>query len=192
VTRGDVRSADRARALLAGFDEVIPDVFGAEEFFARVAAVIRRGRSATVPVAMDAARASFPADSDAAGPAVVDEDGFRATLAAARDGTGAAVFAVLFLSPEDGQLGALINLVARTMRAASGDVASMVGDAVAVFLPGTRRTDIAPFLRRLTDAWRRTGSSELRVTQFAFPADDDRLRADLRAAASSVHPRVES
>ena len=188
VTRGDVRSADRARALLAGFDEVILDSFGPEEFLARVAAVVRRGRSATVPLEMADVEVPFPTAFDGAAAAVVDEDGFRATLAAARDGGEAAVFSVLFLSPADGELGALVNLVARIMRAASGDVAAVIGDRVAVYLPGTRRTDVAPFLRRVSDAWRRSGAGELRVAQFAFPEDRDRLRADLSLPASSVHP----
>jgi CheY-like chemotaxis protein len=191
VTRGDVRSADRAHALLAGFDEVIPDSFGAEEFVARVVAVVRRGRSATVPVEIADAGSTFGGSPDDAAPAVIDEESFRATLAAARDGSAAPLSSVVFLAPQDGELGALVNLVARTMRAASGDVAAVVADRVAVYLPGTRRTDVAPFVRRVSDAWRRSGCGELRVAQFALPADADRLRADLRPAASSVHDALE-
>jgi KaiC/GvpD/RAD55 family RecA-like ATPase/CheY-like chemotaxis protein len=186
VTRGDVRSRDRARALSAGFDEVVADTVGPQEFLARATAVVRRGRSTIVPTAgrQDAtSREASPNDPAA----VLDEMRFRAavkTAAAANDGE---VFAVLLMNPEVGELDELATLVARTVRRGAGDVVGVVGDRVAVYLPGTRRTDARPFVRRVSDAWRRSGRRELRVVQLAYPADRERLRADLRLPASSVH-----
>jgi hypothetical protein len=120
------------------------------------------------------------------GAAVLDEGRFRNTIEIAADGNNGDVFSVLLLNPEAGELDALASVVARTMRGGSGDVAGVVGDRVAVYMPGTRRADVTPLLRRVTEAWRRTGRSELRVVQFAYPADSERLRADLRLSASSV------
>jgi KaiC/GvpD/RAD55 family RecA-like ATPase len=185
VTRGDVRSGDRARALLAGFDDVVTDATGPEEFIARVFAVVRRGRSAAVPVvSQDGARADGRVEDG--GSAVLDEGRFRDTIEMALDGNSGEVFSVLLLNPEAGELEALASVVARTMRGGSGDVASVVGDRVAVYMPGTRRADVTPLLRRVTEAWRRTGRSELRVVELAYPADSERLRADLRLSASPV------
>jgi KaiC/GvpD/RAD55 family RecA-like ATPase len=186
VTRGDVRSSDRARALLAGFDDVVTDTIGPEEFVARVTAVVRRGRSATVPVlTQDGARSDGQVENG--GAAMLDEGRFRNTIENAADGNHGEVFSVLLLNPGAGELDALASVVARTMRGGSGDVAGVVGDRVAVYMPGTRRADVTPLLRRVTEAWRRTGRGELRVVQFAYPADSERLRADLRLSASSVH-----
>jgi CheY-like chemotaxis protein len=189
VTRGDVRSSDRARALLAGFDDVATDTVGPEEFMARVMAVIRRGRSVTVPIAWpdsvsDVAKSNGQGETD--GVPVLDEGRFRDTVEIAANGNRGEVFSVLLLGPEAGELEALASVVARTMRGGSGDVAAVVGDRVAVYMPGTRRADVTPLLRRLTDAWRRTGRREIRVVQFACPADCERLRADLRLSAPSV------
>jgi hypothetical protein len=189
VTRGDVRSSDRARALLAGFDDVVTDTIGPEEFIARVTAVVRRGRSATVPMAThDGAVDGARPDGQVAhgGAAVLDEARFRDTVEIAANGNSSDVFSVLLLGPDAGELEALASVVARTMRGASGDVAGVVGDRVAIYMPGTRRADVTPLLRRVTDAWRRSGRSEFRVVQLAYPADRERLRADLRMSASSV------
>jgi KaiC/GvpD/RAD55 family RecA-like ATPase/CheY-like chemotaxis protein len=186
VTRGDVRSSDRARALLTGFDEVVADAAGPEEFIARVAAVVRRGRSAAVPVVAPEEASSPGQSSD--GPAVVlDEIRFRVAVETAAHGNRSQVFSVLLLNPEEGELDALATLVARTMRGGSGDFVGVVGDRVAVYLGGTRRMDTTPFVRRVTEAWRRTGRRDLRITQLAYPADRDRLRAALRLPAPSVH-----
>ncbi|MDQ3951317.1 MAG: hypothetical protein M3282_13370 [Gemmatimonadota bacterium] len=186
VTRGDVRSSDRARAILTGFDEVVPDAVGPDEFTARVAAVVRRGRSTIVPVVpQEDVRVAEPsADSPAEGLAEIR---FRVAVETAANGNRDQVFSVLLLNPDEGELEALASLVARTMRGGSGDVVGVVGDRVAVYLPGTRRMDATPFLRRVSEAWRRTGRRELRVAQLAYPADRERLRAALRLPAPSVH-----
>ncbi|MFN2564518.1 MAG: ATPase domain-containing protein [Gemmatimonadaceae bacterium] len=189
VTRGDVRSSDRARALLTGFDDVITDTIGPQEFIARVSAVTRRGRSAVVPVLTHNGAASDRQLEDD-GSAVLDEGGFRQTIETALDGNRGEVFSVLLLDPEGGELETLVSVVARTMRGASGDVASIVGGRVAVYMPGTRQADVAPLLRRVSEAWRRAGRSELRVVQLAYPADGERLRAGLRLSASSVQAPI--
>jgi KaiC/GvpD/RAD55 family RecA-like ATPase/DNA-binding response OmpR family regulator len=186
VTRGDVRSSDRARALLTGFDEVVADVVGPDEFIARVTAVVRRGRSTMVPVAAqeDAGAAGLSADVSVA---ILDEIPFRVAVETGASVNRGQVFSVLLLNPEEGELEALASLVARTMRGGSGDVVGVVGDRVAVYLPGTRQADATTFVRRLSEAWRRGGRHELRVVQLAYPADWERLRAALRLPALSVH-----
>jgi KaiC/GvpD/RAD55 family RecA-like ATPase len=185
VTRGDVRSSDRARALLAGFDDVFTDAIGPEEFIARVSAVVRRGRSTTMPVVTPDGPTPSGRVRDTGSP-VLDERGFRNTIEFALGGNSGEVFSVLLLGPEAGELDALATVVFRTMRGGSGDVVSVVGDRVAVYMPGTRGADVISLLRRVTEAWRRAGRSRLRVVQFAYPADGERLRADLRLSASSV------
>jgi hypothetical protein len=186
VTRGDMRSSDRARALFAGFDDVVTDTTGPDEFVARVSAVARRGRSATVPVAF----------LDAVGPAgdlaerrsgVLDEESFRETIQFASNGNSDRVFSVLLLSSADGELEALANVVSRTMRGSSGDVVGVVGDGVAVYMPGTRWADATPLVRRVTDAWQRTGRRELGVAQLVWPVDVAELRRTFRLTAPPTH-----
>jgi KaiC/GvpD/RAD55 family RecA-like ATPase len=186
VTRGDVRSSDRARTLGAGFDEVIGDAVGPAELIARVTAVIRRGRSTTVPVvAREDASLITPASDGSV--AVLDEIGFRVAVEAAANRNSGQVFSVLLLSPDEGELEALAALVVGTMRQRSGDLAGVVGERVAVYLPGTRRIDATPFLRRVCNEWRKAGRRELRVAQLAYPAEHERLRAALRLRAPTVH-----
>ncbi len=177
VTRGDLRSTDRARALLAGFDDVVADVVGPAEFSARIMAVVRRGRSTVVPLATSD-HSSVNLSSASAVP-VVDGMTFRVAVEAAANG-GDSVFSVLLMSPDEGELDALAVLVARTIRAEGGDLVGVLGERVAVYLPGTRRADATSFLRRMSGEWRRAGHRELRVIQRAFPADREKLRADLR------------
>jgi KaiC/GvpD/RAD55 family RecA-like ATPase/CheY-like chemotaxis protein len=194
VTRGDVRSSDRARAVEAGFDEVLADAADPAEFVARVAAALRRGRSLAIPAAtpLDARRAETrepraesrepTADSREPRAAVLDETSFRlAVETAASDERG--LFSVLFVSPDEGELDSLSALVARTIRAGGGDLAGVVGDRVGVYLPGTRQAEARSFAKRLCDEWRRTGRRELRVRQLAYPTDREKLRADLRLPA---------
>ena len=189
VTRGDMRSSDRARALMGGFDDVVTDTTGPDEFIARVSTAIRRGRSTTVPLAVqNGAPPDAPVDGDA--PAVLDEGRFRDAIETAVDGNSGAVFSVLLLNPEAGDLEALTSVVSRTMRGGSGDIASVVGNRVAVYMPGTRRADVMPLLRRVMEAWRRSGRSELRVVQLAYPADVERLRADLRLQTPPVQAPI--
>jgi KaiC/GvpD/RAD55 family RecA-like ATPase/CheY-like chemotaxis protein len=185
VTRGDVRSSDRARAYLNGFDEVVADAVGPAELIARLTAVLRRGRSTAVPTAVpeDVAWATLSGDGSAA---LLDEAQFRVAVETAAGRDDGQPFSVVLLDPGEADLGALAALVARIMRAASGDLAGVVGERVAVYLPGTRRMDATPFVRRVCSEWRRARRPELRVAQLAYPDDHQRLRADLRIPALTV------
>jgi hypothetical protein len=187
VTRGEMRSSDRARLLLAGFDDVVTDAIGPAEFVARISAVVRRGRSTTVPVAMQDGEPSAAHGTDMA--TVLDADEFRDIIEHALDRNDA-VFSVVSFNPEPSELEALASLVTRTMRIGSGDVAALVGDRVTVYMPGTRRADVKPLVRRVTEAWRRAGHRELRVVQLAYPADGKRLRTESKLWASTVQTRV--
>lgn len=187
VTRGDVRSSDRARAVLAGFDDVLADATAPAELIARVTAVVRRGRSTAVPLTTAAADSTSVTLSSNGATAVLDEMRFRVAVESAADPSAGQVFSLLFLSPDEGELDALAALVGRTIRAEGGDLVGVVGARVAVYLPGTRQADATSYLRRVSNEWRRTGRRELRVTQLAYPADRERVRADLRLSAALPH-----
>ncbi len=187
VTRGEVRSSDRAGALVAGFDDVVADATGASEFIARVSSIIRRGRSTTVPVATHYGANSAGHTTHAA--SVLDAERFRDTIEQALDRNGG-VFSVVSFNPEPGELDALARVVTRVVRVTTGDVIGLVGDRLAVYLPETRKADVMPVVRRVADAWRRAGHRELRVVQLAYPADGERLRAESRRWASTVQAPV--
>jgi archaellum biogenesis ATPase FlaH len=183
LTRGDVRSSDRADAVLAGFDEVLADSIAPPELVARVGATVRRGRSTALPLARVAEKTSVTLSPDHAVEGV-DEIRFRVAVEAALGESAHQVFSVLFLSPDEGELQVLLAAVARTIRAESGDLVAIVGERVAVYLPATRRVDAVAFLRRVSGEWRRAGHRELRTTQLTCPADRERCRAELRLPAA--------
>jgi hypothetical protein len=168
--------------MLAGFDEVISDAIIPSEFNARVMTALGRGRSNALPFAVDAEDSSVSSPSNGAGP-VLDETQFRVAVEAAVADAGGALFSVLFMSPEDGELDSLLALVVRSLRAGSGDLATAFGKRVAVYLPNARRTEAAAFTRRVCASWRQDGRRELRVATLTYPADREKLRADLRLPA---------
>jgi len=179
ITRGEVRSSDRARAMLAGFDDVLGHGAGTSELTARVTAAIRRGRSTPLAVALPDAARTVAVRAALSAP-VLDEMQFRTAVVGAAHESGDRLFGVLLLQPTAHELDALAAFVARGIRAASGDRVGVVGSRVAVYLPGTRRLEASHVARRLGDAWVRDGHAALRVVQRAHPADRDLLRADLR------------
>lgn len=190
ITRGDVRSSDRARAMLAGFDDVLGHGAGTTELTARVTAAIRRGRSAPLAFAIPDAAHTVTMRATASAP-VLDEMQFRSAVVGAAHESGDRLFGVLLLHPAEHELDALdalAALVARTVRAANGDRVGVIGKRVAVYLPGTRRLEASHVVRRIGDEWLNDGHEPLRVVQRTHPADRDLLRADLRP--STPAPRT--
>ena len=180
LARDHLRSTDRARALLAGFDDVVDERAVADELIVRVTAAMHRGRSVAAAVAAPiATRAESPID---ASDAVLYEAPFRDEVeeAARRDRP----FSVLFMNPGREELDALVPLAARKVRGTQGDRVAVVGKRVAVLLPDTRRVEATVVMRRLGDEWVRAGREPLRVALRALPADREQLRIDLRPAAT--------
>jgi hypothetical protein len=61
------------------------------------------------------------------------------------------------------------------MRANTGDLAALIDDALAIYLHGAGRRDIAPFLERLR-ARRVAEAPALRVTSACYPAESNAVR----------------
>jgi len=185
LTRGDVRSADRAHAYRVGFDDVLSDTVGPAELAARMTTLALRGRSVSRPLTSPDGPSEASTSDDASG---FLPEGHRLRLAveAAVKRGDPGLFSVVLLDPGEPDVDALAGLVRRTIRAGSGDLAAVVGERVAVFLPGTRRVDATALVRRLSGDWRRAKRGELRVVQLAYPDDLERLRADLRLPALAL------
>jgi hypothetical protein len=69
----------------------------------------------------------------------------------------------------------LAELVLTSMRVDTGDLAALVDDAVAVYLHGAGRRDVAAFLDRLR-ARRPPAAPALRVASACYPAESAAVR----------------
>jgi KaiC/GvpD/RAD55 family RecA-like ATPase/DNA-binding response OmpR family regulator len=177
VTRFNLRSLDRARLLRDGADEVLAGDMGAPELLQRLAAALRRGHLDRPPLAVHEDEGLTQAALTAPG-ALLDRDRFAAALRERSAHDDAVPFTVVRLTTETGgrdETHALGRLVLTGMRAASGDLAALLDEGIAVYLHGARRRDVAPFLDRLR-VRRPIGASALRIASASFPADGAAVR----------------
>jgi len=177
VSRFTLRSLDRARLLRDGADEVLAGDMGVPELLQRLATALRRGHLARPPVAVHedesiTQRAIAPAGD------LLDRDRFVSALQARSAHDDAVPFTVLRLTIPEASAAdrrAFGALVLGAMRAASGDLAALVDDAVVVYLHGAARRDAAPFVERLRGR-RGVGAAPLRVETASFPGDGVAVR----------------
>ena len=177
VSRVNLRSIDRARLLRDGADEVLAGDMGVPELLQRLATALRRGHLLRPPVAVHEDE-SLTQRSIALDGELLDRDRFAAALQTRSAHDDAVPFTVLRLttserSAADGR--AIGTLVLSAMRAATGDLAALVDDAIVVYLHGAARRDAASFLERVR-ARRSVGSPPLRVEMASFPADGAAVR----------------
>ena len=177
VTRFNLRSLDRARLLRDGADEVLAGDMGAPELLQRLAAALRRGHLNRPPAAVHEDEALTQATLAATGE-LLEAERFSAALRERAAHDDAVPFAVVRLTIQGGvpaDLRSLGGLVLNTMRSASGDLAAVVDESVAVYLHGAGRRDVPPFVDRVR-ARRTPGSPPLRVTSAYFPGDGAAVR----------------
>jgi len=177
VTRFNLRSLDRARLLRDGGDEVLAGDMGPPELLQRLAAALHRGHLDRPPAAIHEDEGITQGSLAAAGE-LLDAEGFSAALRERAAHDDAVPFAVLRLTTQSGDRGALRalgGLVLNTMRVASGDLAALVDDGIAVYLHGAGRRDVPPFIDRLRGR-RPAGAPPLRVTSAYFPSDGAAVR----------------
>jgi DNA-binding response OmpR family regulator len=177
VTRFNLRSLDRARLLRDGADEVLAGDMGAPELLQRLAATLRRGHLNGPPAAVHEdeglTQASLGSPSE-----LLDAERFSAALRERAAHDDAVPFAVVRLTIQGGDstaLRALGGLVLNAMRLASGDLAAIIDDSVAVYLHGAGRRDVPPFVDRLRSR-RASGAPPLRVASAYFPSDGAAVR----------------
>jgi DNA-binding response OmpR family regulator len=177
VSRFNLRSLDRARLLRDGADEVLAGDMGAPELLQRLAAALRRGHLSRPPVAVHEdeglTQASLVPSSE-----LLDAGRFATALRERSAHDDAVPFAVVRITIHDEDPAAirgLGGLVLSAMRVASGDLAAVIDDSVAVYLHGAGRRDVAPFVERLR-ARRAPGAPPLRVTSAYFPSDGAAVR----------------
>ena len=177
VSQFNLRSLDRARLLRDGADEVLAGDMGAPELLQRLAAALRRGHLERPPAAVHEDEGLT--QRALAGPGeLLDAERFSAALRERAAHDDAVPFAVVRLTIPDGDAAALRALGALAlggMRVATGDLAALLDDGVAVYLHGAGRRDVAPFLDRLRGR-RPPGAPPLRITPAFFPGDGAAVR----------------
>lgn len=177
VSRFNLRSLDRARLLRDGADEVLAGDMGVPELLQRLATALRRGHLAHPPVAVHEDE-SLTQRTIAPTGDLLDRDRFVVALQTRSAHDDAVPFTVLRLTIPDSSAEdrrAFGAVVLSAMRAASGDLAALVDDAVLVYLHGAARRDAAPLLERVRSR-RGVGSTPLRVEMASFPADGAAVR----------------
>jgi KaiC/GvpD/RAD55 family RecA-like ATPase len=177
LTRFNLRSLDRARLLRDGADEVLAGDMGAPELLQRLATALSRGHLQRPPHAVHEDESLT--QRAIAGPGeLLDRERFAAALQARSAHDDAVPFTVVRLTsaPDDAtERRAIGTLALGVMRVASGDLAALLDDGVAIYLHGAGRRDVAAFLDRLR-ARRPTGASPLRIDMASFPADGAAVR----------------
>lgn len=181
--RFNLRSADRARLLRAGADEVLATDMSPPELRVRLAAAIGRGHLQR-PQPPEAER--ILTQHEAAGNRLVPLDGkaFASALTAHLAGDPLAHHTIATVTPlpetagsestaapSAGELDDLAEAVMRCMRVATGDLVAVTDERVLVYLHGARHDDAAPFVERLRARWSRrtSGSTRLRVDLQSHP-----------------------
>lgn len=177
ISRFNLRSLDRARLLREGADEVLAGDMGAPELLQRLATALRRGHLDHPPMAVHEDETVTQASLGAAdGP--LDRERFAAALVARAAHDDAVPFTVVRLAEADGSAAdrrALAAQVLATMRLATGDLAALLDDGVAVYLHGAGRRDVATFVERVRGR-RAPGAAALRVESATFPTDGAAVR----------------
>jgi KaiC/GvpD/RAD55 family RecA-like ATPase/DNA-binding response OmpR family regulator len=177
ATRFTLRSLDRARLLRDGADEVLAGDMGMPELLQRLAGALRRGHLARPPLAVHEDETlthralALPGE-------LLDREHFTRALRARTAHDDTVPFTLLRLTTDPGdpaELHALAELVLTSMRVGTGDLAAFVDDAVAVYLHGAGRRDVAAFLDRLR-ARRPAAASAVRFASACYPAESAAVR----------------
>jgi hypothetical protein len=177
ATRFTLRSLDRARLLRDGADEVLAGDMGMPELLQRLAGALRRGHLARPPVAVHEDE-TLTQHALALPGQLLDRERFTEALRARTAHDDTVPFTLLRLTIEPGdaaELRALGALVLGGMRARTGDLAALADDAIAVYLHGAGRRDIAPFLERVR-ASRAADAPALRIVSACYPAESAAVR----------------
>lgn len=177
ISRFNLRSLDRARLLRDGADEVLAGDMGAPELLQRLATALHRGHLERPPHAVHEDETLTHLALAQPGE-LLDRERFRSALQTHSAHDDAVPFTVVRLTTQDGNAAerrAIGALVLGVMRIASGDLAALLDDGIAVYLHGAGRRDVAPFVDRLR-ARRAVGAPALRVDAASFPADGAAVR----------------
>jgi len=169
----ELRSADRAKALDAGADDVLSHGIHLRELDAR----IRRALDSTRPVRdTDRDRTEIPVSVSG----LLSGDEFERAVADRLDSGDLGHFSLIRVNGADAK--ALGNALLATVRAESGDVVGPLGTGLAVVLQDARAQQAAAFLGRVREAFRQGGGSgDLEAEVFANPEDADRIRKLIEA-----------
>lgn len=177
VTRFTLRSLDRARLLRDGADEVLTGDMGMPELLQRLAGALRRGHLARPPLAVHEDETLTQRTLALPGE-LLDRERFSEALRLRTAHDDTLPFSVLRLTIEPAdpaELRALGAAVLAGMRVNTGDLAALVDGAIAVYLHGAARRDIAPFIDRLRAA-RAADAPALRIVSACYPAESTAVR----------------
>ena len=175
VTQFTLRGDDRARALRAGADEFLTGELHPGEFLLRVESAIERGHRRKMPEAeIEVPVVTHPLADGRAEPLSRDE--FRRAVNAHLAGDRAPFFTLVTIAARDGGDNTeLATEVLRAIRLESGDLVGSDARGVSVYLHSARRKDVAPFMERVRERWRRAGHGELTIDVAAWPLDEQRV-----------------
>jgi hypothetical protein len=151
---------------------------GTPELLQRLAAALRRGHLRHPPLAIQEDERLTQRALAGAEATLLDRDRFAGAIAVHTAHDDAMPFAIVRLTADHGDpedVSALGEITLRSMRAGSGDLAALVDVAVAVYLHGARRRDVAPFVDRVRAQWPQS-RGVLRADSACFPGELARLR----------------
>lgn len=179
VSRYALRSIDRARLLRAGADDCLVHETGAAEFLARLDAATVRRHAPAPTRGRDPARDAEETRRPGAAGGILDLEAFARSLAEHVTRDDPVQYTVVSIAPAADEISALpslVELVCRTMRSRSGDLATVHEESVLVYLHGALRNDVSGFLVRLRHAWSAMARRPLRVESLTYPADEPHLQ----------------
>jgi KaiC/GvpD/RAD55 family RecA-like ATPase/DNA-binding NarL/FixJ family response regulator len=170
LTSFTMRSSDRVRLLQAGADDIIAGDMSSAESLQRLEAAIERGHRAPPALPPAVTRSTRPAERRSDHEGLVSGAELSHLVRGALASPGAD-FAVVRLTPADGDRASLLEVVLRSIRSTTGDVVADGADDVLVFLYGARRRDAAAFVDRLRELRATRGESVLRSATLTVPQD---------------------
>lgn len=181
VTNYQLRSSDRTRALRAGADDCLSTQLQPEEFIARVQSIAQRGGSGHTPDAESEAPLILQPTTDGESYLLLDGAQFRKAVGLHLARERAPFFTVARAEPGNGDVMGLADLALRTSRMATGDLVGFEGRSVLLYLDAARPKDLLAFLGRLHDEWRGVAADDIAVETFGYPAEEEWIRAFVRA-----------
>jgi hypothetical protein len=182
VAERRLRSLDCVQLLRAGADEMLAAEASPLELGERIAAAVRRGHSiAAAEPSLYAVEIEQPPPLRVL-PGLLDPPALAAAIRSLLARDNAAPFALITITcprSTSDTLREAANLVSRTIRNASGDVAGLVDDRLVVCLQGARLRDCTTFIERVRTQWSYKRRAALRFDPLAHPADDVRTQSFL-------------
>lgn len=171
-----LRAVDRTDALDAGANDFLSDNFSFVELTSRL------DRAARTAQGLPPVRKSVETQAERPAIALMDTSAFAAAVVQRLAEPDAALFTLLLVQSANEQDDALGNVLLQTIRSEMGDFVGRTTNGYGVLLQGTRPSQAGSFLKRVTNALRRTGAGKFDVQLLNGATEADRIAAVLPVA----------